>query len=87
VFVTYGLSCIYIFAVPTEFENVFYHLVQNFLSYSLLPKNLNINIYRIIILPVVYGCDTWSITLREEPRLKVLENGVLRGIFGPKKTR
>jgi hypothetical protein len=40
---------------------------------------------RTIILPVVlYGCETWSITLREEHRLRVLENRVLRGIFGPK---
>ena len=43
-------------------------------------------IYRIIILPVVlYGCETWSLTLREERRLRVFENRVLRGIFGPKR--
>jgi len=41
------------------------HLVENLLSYSLLSKNIKINIYRIIILPVVlYGCETWSLTLR-----------------------
>jgi hypothetical protein len=41
--------------------------------------------YRIIILPVVlYGCETWSLTAREERRLRVFENRVLRGIFGPK---
>jgi len=63
-----------------------YHLVQNLLSYSLLSKNLKIKIYRTIILPVVlYGCETWSLTLREECRLRVSENGVLRGIFGPKR--
>jgi hypothetical protein len=46
---------------------------------------LNIKIYWTIILPVVlYGCETWSLTLREERRLRVFENGVLR-IFGPKK--
>jgi hypothetical protein len=45
-----------------------------------------IKIYRTIILPVVlYGCETWSVTLREEHRLRVLENRVLRRIFGPKR--
>jgi hypothetical protein len=44
------------------------------------------NIYRIIMLPVVsYGCETWSLTLREEPRLRVFANRVLRRIFGPKR--
>jgi len=48
----------------------------------LLSKKLKIKIYRIIILPVVlYGCETWSLTLREERRLRVFENRVLRGIF------
>jgi len=43
-------------------------------------------IYRTIILPVVlYGSETWSLTLREERRLRVFENGVLRKIFGPKR--
>jgi hypothetical protein len=44
-----------------------------------------IKIYRTIILPVLYGCETWSLTLREEHRLRVFENRVLRGIFGPKR--
>ena len=49
-------------------------------------KNLKIKIYRNIILPVVlYGCETWSLTLREERRLRVFENRVLRRIFGPKR--
>ena len=62
------------------------HLVQNPLSSSLLSQNLDITIYRIIILPVVlYGCETWSLTLREERRLIVFENMVLRRIFGPKR--
>ena len=53
---------------------------------SLLSKNLKIKIYRTIILPVVlYGCEIWSLTLREEHRLRVFENRVLRRIFGPKK--
>jgi hypothetical protein len=51
-----------------------------------LSKNLEIKIYRTIILPVVlYGCETWSLTMREEQRLWVFENQVLRRIFGPKK--
>jgi hypothetical protein len=49
----------------------------------LLSKNLKIKIHRTIILPVVlYGCETWSLTLREERRLRVFENRVLRRIFG-----
>jgi hypothetical protein len=56
------------------------------LSSSLLSKNLKIKIYRTIILPVVlYGCESWSLTLREECRLRVFENKVLRRIFGPKR--
>jgi hypothetical protein len=47
---------------------------------------LKVKIYKTIILPVVlYGCETWSVTLREEHRLRVFENRVLRGIFGPKR--
>jgi len=65
--------------------NACYHSVQNLLSSSLLSKNIKIKIYRTIILPVVlYGCETWSLTLREERRLRVFENRVLR-IFGPKR--
>jgi hypothetical protein len=61
--------------------NACYHLVQNLLSSRWLSKNLKI--HRTIILPVVlYGCETWSLTLREERRLSVFENRVLRGIFG-----
>jgi hypothetical protein len=52
----------------------------------LLSKTLKINIYRSIILPMaLYGCETWLLTLREERRLCVFENGVLRRVFGPKK--
>jgi len=58
--------------------------VQNLLSSSLLSKNINIKIYRnIILLVVLYGCETWSLTVREERRLKLFENRVLR-IFVPK---
>jgi hypothetical protein len=63
-----------------------YHLVQNLLSSRLLSKNLKIRIYNTMILPVVlYGCETWSLTLREEHRLRVFENRVPRKIFGPKR--
>jgi len=52
----------------------------------LLSKNLKIKIYRNIILPVVlYGCETWSLTLREERKLRVFENRVLKRIFGPRR--
>ena len=55
-------------------------------SSNLLSKSLKIKIYRTIILPVVlYGCETWSLTLREERKLRVFENRVLRKIFGPKR--
>jgi len=57
--------------------------VQNLLSSRLLSKNLKIKIYRTIILPVVlYRCETWSLTLREERKLRLFENMVLRGMFG-----
>jgi hypothetical protein len=52
----------------------------------LLSKKLKIKIYRTIILPVVlYGCETWSLILRDERRLRVFENRVLRRVFGPEK--
>jgi len=61
-------------------------LVQNFLSSSLLSEYIKIKIYRTKILPVVlYGCVTWLLTLREDRRLRVFENRVLRRIFGPKR--
>ena len=64
--------------------NACYHLVQNLLSSRLLCKNLKSKIYRTVILPVVlYGCETWSLTLREERKLRVFENMMLRRIFGP----
>ena len=66
--------------------NACYHSVQNLLFSSLLSKKLQIKIYRNIILPVVlYGCETWLLTLREERRLRVFENRVLRKVFGPKR--
>jgi hypothetical protein len=56
------------------------------LSSRLLSRNVKVKIYKTIILPVVlYGCETWSLTLREENRLTVFENRVLRRIFGPRR--
>jgi hypothetical protein len=62
--------------------NACYHSVQNLLSTHLPYKNIKIRIYKPIILPVIlYGCETWSLTLKEEHRLSVFENRV----FGPKR--
>jgi len=66
--------------------NACYDSVQNLLSSRLLSKNLKIKIYRTIILSfVLYGCETWSLTLREERKLRVFQNMVLRRIFRPRK--
>jgi hypothetical protein len=63
--------------------NACYHSVQSFLS-CLLSRNLKVKIYKTIILPVVlYGCETWSLTLREQHRPSVFENRVLRRISEP----
>ena len=54
----------------------------------MLSKKIKIKIYRTIILPVVlYGCEIWSLTLRDESRLRVFENRVLRRVFGPKRDK
>jgi hypothetical protein len=68
--------------------NACYHSVQNLLSSRLPSKDIKIRIdeYKTIILPVVlYGCETWSLSLRKEQRLRVFENRVLRKIFGPRR--
>ena len=66
--------------------NACYYSVQNLLSSSLLSKKLKIKIYRTIILSVVlYGSETWSLTLRDARRLRMFENRVLRRVFGPKR--
>jgi hypothetical protein len=65
--------------------NACYQSVHCLFSSHLLSKNVNVKIYKTIILPVIlYGCETWSLTLREEHRLMVSENRVLRRICGPK---
>ncbi|KAJ4438865.1 hypothetical protein ANN_14818 [Periplaneta americana] len=63
----------------------FFAAIRVFGNYSAV-KNLKVRIYKTIILPVVlYGCETWTLTLREEHRLRVFENKVLRKIFGAKR--
>jgi len=67
-------------------RNICCHSDQNVLSDRPLSKNLNIKIYSTIISPIVlYGCDTWSLVPREENRLRVLKNRVLRRIFEPER--
>jgi hypothetical protein len=66
--------------------NACYHSVQNLLFSHLLFKILKIRIYMTIMFPLVlYGCETWSPTLREEHRLKMIENRLLRKVFEPKR--
>ena len=67
-------------------RNLCFYSAQTFLSSPLLSKNLKIKIYKTVILPVVlYECEVWSLILREEHRLRVFENSILRRIFGPKR--
>ena len=76
------------FNVKCRFKagNSCYYSVQTLLSSRLFSKNLKIKINKTIILPVVpYGCETWSLTLREECRLRIFENRNLRRIFEPKR--
>jgi hypothetical protein len=62
--------------------NACFHSVQNLLSSHLLSKNVKIKIYKTIILSVVlYGCETWSLILREEHKLRVFENGAEENIL------
>jgi hypothetical protein len=68
--------------------NACYHSVQNLLCSRLLSKKLKIRIYKTVILPVVvYECETWSLILREDHRLRVFENSVVRRICGPKRDK
>jgi len=65
-------------------SNASYNSVQKLSPSHLLFKNIKINIHRTIILPIVlYGCETWSLTLMQECSLRVYKNGLQR-IFGPK---
>jgi hypothetical protein len=66
--------------------NACYHLVHGLLSSQLLSRRVKVKTYKTVILPVVlYGCGAWPLTLREEHRLRVFENRVLRRMFGPKR--
>jgi hypothetical protein len=66
--------------------NACYYSVQNLLYFRLISKHLKIKISKtIILLVVLYGCKTWSLTLRKERRLRIFECRVLRKIFGPKR--
>ena len=68
--------------------NACYYSLDKILLSRLLSKKLKVNIYKTIILPVVlYGCETWSLTLREEHRLRPFENKVLRKIFEAKRNK
>jgi len=87
-----GTTLIYQNSIQEEIKsrsksgNACYHSVQNLLSSSLISKYFKNKIHRTIILPMVlYGCETWSLTLTEEHRLRVFENRELRKIFGPKR--
>jgi hypothetical protein len=67
-------------------DSACYHSIQNLLFSRLLSKNVKVRIYKTIILPVVLcGCETLSLILREEHKLSVFENSVLRRMFGPKR--
>jgi len=62
--------------------------VRNLLYSSLLDKNIKIKIYRTVILPfVLYGCETWSLALKEEHRLTVFKNRIVRRILGPNRDK
>jgi hypothetical protein len=66
--------------------NACYNSFQSILSSRLLTRNVKVKIFEKIILPfVLYGCEIWSLTLSEVHRTRVLENRVLRRIFGPKR--
>jgi hypothetical protein len=66
--------------------NACYHSAQNILSSRLLSQNIKIRVYKTIILPVIlYRCETWSLALREEHRLRAFEKCVLRRLFWTEK--
>ena len=68
--------------------NACYHRYRIFCLPVLYPKNINTDTHRTIILVVVlFGCESWSLTLRKEFRLRVFENRALREIFGPMKDK
>jgi hypothetical protein len=71
--------------IDSSKELACYHSVQKSLSFYLLSKNVKIRIYKTVILPVVlYGCETWSLTLRDGHTMRMFGKEVLRRIFGKK---
>ena len=75
------------FCIYLDLKQVIHVIIQS-KHFCVVSKNLKIKIYKTIILPVVlYGCEKWSLTLREESRLRVFENRVLRWIFWPNRDK
>jgi hypothetical protein len=75
------LDCPLLFIILEIILNLLFPGCQNLLSSRLLSKNVKVRIYKTIILPVVlYGCETLSLTVKEEHKLRVFENRVLRRI-------
>jgi hypothetical protein len=69
-------------------DNAYHRSVQKLLPSRLLSENIKIRIYKtIILLVILYGCETWYLSLREEHRLRVFENRVLRTIFRPREMK
>ena len=66
-----------------EFRECSHHSTQNLLSSTLLSKNIKVKVYRILLV-ILYGCETWSLSFRGKRMLRVFENRVLRIIFEPK---
>jgi hypothetical protein len=67
--------------------NACYDAVQNVSPSSFLSKDLKMKTHRTIIMPVLYGCETWSLTLREKRILRVFDNRASRRIFGPNRDK
>jgi hypothetical protein len=84
----YILHVLWIYGTLNKLNWIELNSVQNLLSSCLLSKNAKIRIYKTIILPVVlYGCETWPLTLRKKHRLWVFKNRVLKRIFGMKRDK
>ena len=71
--------------MQTEFKQCLLSFGAEYFVFSLLYKNLKIKIYSVISPVILYGCETWSLTLREERRLRMFENRLLRRIPGAKR--
>jgi len=84
---TYCVKIPFVKKLRAEFSQGMRAIIRcRFFLFQFSIQNIKIKIYSSVILPVVlYGCETWSLTLREERRLRMFENSVLRRIFGPKR--